>query len=133
MSRAIKDADLLESVALGNNNSTTFTDAIDLGAATPFPVTEVITVQISTTAATGANNKNVNIVIQDSNVNTNANFTNVAAVAALVIPEVGAAYAATTRNIALPPGVRQFIRLRCNTENAGGNATDGTATIRILT
>lgn len=132
MSRAIKDAELQETVALGNNNSTTYSNAIDLGAVTPFPVTDVITVQIATTAATGANNKNVNIVIQDSNVNTNANFANVAAIGILHIPEVGAAYAATTRNIALPPNIKQFIRVRCNTENAGGNATDGNATIRIL-
>lgn len=132
MSHTRKDSGLAVTVALGNNNSTTLSNAIDLGAVTPFPVTDVISVQIATTAATGANNKNVNIVIQDSNVNTNANFTNVAAIGILHIPEVGATYAATTRNIALPPSIRQFIRVRCNTENAGGNATDGNATLRIL-
>jgi len=130
--RAIQDAQLTVNTALGNNNSTTSTNAVDLGAVTPFPVTEHIMVQIVTTAGNGANNKNVNITIQDSNVNTAANFTNIAELAALVIPEVSASYAATTRNVALPPSTRQYVRLLCVTENAGGNATNGTATLKVL-
>ena len=130
--RAIQDAVFSTSTALGNNNSVTSTAALDLGSVTPFPVTERIMAQIVTTAATGANNKNVNVSLQDSNVNTAANFVNIVSLAPLTIPEVSAAYAATTRNIALPPATRQFVRLLCTTENAGGNATDGTATLKIL-
>jgi hypothetical protein len=132
MSRAIRDASLTTAaVVFGVNNSNTSTAAIDLGAVTPFPVTENLTAQIVTTAATnGANNKNVNITVQHSNVNTAANFTNLVT-AALVIPEVGAAYAASTANVALPPNTKQFVRLLCQTENAGGNPNDGTATLRL--
>lgn len=130
--RGIQDAQLTVSSALGNNNSTVSTNGIDLGAVTPFPITEKFTVQIATTAATGANNKNVNITIQHSNVNLAANFTNIAELAPLTIPEVGAAYAATTRNVTLPPSTKQFIRALAITENAGGNATDGTVTLKCL-
>lgn len=130
-SRAIQDATLNANTVLGVNNATTSTAGIDLGATAPFPVTERICAVISTTAGTNAaNNKNVNITIQHSNVNTAANFTNLV-VAALTIPEVGAAYAATTRNCALPPNTKQFVRLLCQTENAGGNPNDGVATLSI--
>ena len=77
--RAIQDTQLTVNTALGNNNSTTSTNAVDLGAVTPFPVTDKITVQIVTTAGNGANNKNVNITIQHSDVDLNANFANMAA------------------------------------------------------
>lgn len=127
-----QDATLIVNTALGDNNATTSTNAIDLGAATPFPTTGQFSVQVVTTVAVGANNKNVNITIQDSNVNTAANFVNIAGLATLTIPEVTATYAATTRNVALPPATRRFIRLLCITENAGGNATNGTATLKLL-
>lgn len=130
--QAQQDANLQVSVALGDNNATTRGNALDLGCATPFPTTGRLTVQIATTAGNGANNKNVNIAIQHSNVNTNANFTNIAELATLIIPEVSGSYAATTRNVALPPSTKQFIRLICVTENAGGNASNGTATLKVL-
>jgi hypothetical protein len=132
MSRAIRDTLLTSNtVVFGVNNSTTSTQALDLGSITPFPVTERFTAQIVTTAATnGANNKNVNITVQHSNVNIAANFTNLIT-AALVIPEVAAGYAASTANVALPPNTKQFVRLLCQTENAGGNPNDGTALLRL--
>jgi len=131
MSRAILDATLSKNTIFGVNNSTTSTNAIDLGAVLPFPVTEGFTAQIVTTAATNAaNNKNVNITIQHSNVNTAANFTNLVK-AALTITEVSTGYAASTANVALPPNTKQFVRLLCQTENAGGNPNDGTATLRL--
>jgi hypothetical protein len=122
---------LSANTVLGTNNATTSTAAIDLGATTPFPVTEKITARIITTAGTNAaNNKNVNITVQHSNVNLAANFTNLVK-AALTIPEVGAAYAASEANVALPPDTKQFVRLLCQTENAGGNPVDGVATLSI--
>ena len=133
--RSIRDSLLSVSTVFGVNNSATSTNAIDLENSNQdaFPVSENITVQIVTTAGTnGANNKNVNISLQDSNVNLAANFTNITGLAPIVIPEVAAGYAATTRNIALPPGVRRYIRARAVTENAGGNPNDGTYTVRVL-
>lgn len=130
--RAIQDAQLQVSTVLGDNASTNRGTALDLGAITPYPVTERLMVQISTTVATGANNKNVNIRIQHANTNANANFINIPTLAIVTIPEVNAAYAATTVNFALPPDTRQFIRLICVTESSGGNASDGAATLKVL-
>lgn len=131
MSRAIRDSLLSANTIFGVNNATTSTAAIDLGATTPYPTTEKFTAQIVTTAGTNAaNNKNVNITIQHSDVNTAANFTNLV-VAALRVPEVSAGYAASTANVTLPPNTKQYVRLLCQTENAGGNPNDGTATLRL--
>lgn len=130
--RAIQDALFTVSTFLGDNASTNRGNALDLGAASPYPVTERITVQISTTAGNGANNKNVNIRLQHANNNANANFVNIPELAILTIPEVSASYAATTANYTLPPGTLQFIRLICVTESSGGNASNGAATLKVL-
>lgn len=133
MPRDIQDALLQVSTALGVNNATTSTAGIDLGASTPYPTTEKFVAQIVTTAGTNAaNNKNVNIRIQHSSVNLAANFVNVPELSPLTIPEVSAAYAATTRNVTLPPSTLQFVRLICVTDNTGGNPNDGVATLKIL-
>jgi len=100
--------------------------------------------EIVTTAGTNAaNNKNVNITIQHSDVNIAANFTNIVAAnlntnsacpmfGPLTIAEVGAVYPAHTVNVALPPHVKQFVRLLVKGEANGGNANDGTVTLKIL-
>lgn len=132
MPRLIQDAILKATTALGNNNSTVNSNALDLGQVTAFPINETIGVQIVTTAGNGANNKNINIRVQHSNVNTSANFTNITELGVLVIPEVSASYAASTLNVSLPPGTKQFIRAQAITENAGGNANNGNVTIKVL-
>lgn len=127
------DGSLQVSTALGINNATTSTNAIDLGAEKPFPTTGRLTVQISTTAsANAANSKNVNITLQQSNVNLAANFANIAELAPIVITANVAALPATTRNIALPPNTAQYLRLLCITENTGGNPNDAVATLSVL-
>jgi len=130
--RAIQDALFTTTVALGDNASTTRGNGLDLGSTTPFPVTERVTIQVVTTAGNGANNKNVNIRLQHANFNANANFVNIPECAIVTIPELNAAYAATTANFALPPSTLQFIRVICVTESAGGNASNGTATLKVL-
>lgn len=130
--RSIQDAQLTVAVALGDNAATTRGNALDLGTATPFPVTEKVTVQIVTTAGNGANNKNVNIRLQHANNNANANFVNIPECAIVTIPELNASYAATTANFTLPPSTLQFIRVICVTESSGGNASNGTATLKVL-
>jgi hypothetical protein len=133
MSRQIQDAALTVTSNFPNAAGTVNTNAIDLGATAPFPVTERITVAIRTTAGTNAaNNKNITVQLQDSDVNTSANFTNIAGVAPLIIPEVAAGYAASALNVALPPGTRQFLRAQIKCESGGGNANDGTATVKLL-
>ncbi len=130
--RAIQDAQFYVSTALGDNASTTRGNAIDLGAVVPYPATERLTVQIVTTAGNGANNKNVNIRLEHSADNANANFVNIPELSILTIPEVSASYAATTRNVALPPATKQFIRTIAVTEVAGGNASNGTVVLKVL-
>ncbi len=126
------DALLTVTTALGDNAATTRGNAIELGAVKPFPTTGRLTVQIATTAGNGANNKNVNIRLEHSADNANANFTNIAELAILTIPEVSASYAATTRNVALPPSTKQFVRTIAVTENTGGNASNGTVVLKVL-
>lgn len=131
--RSIKDADLAKTTTYGNVGFTANGNTLDLGQVLPYPVLEQVMAQIQTTAGTNAaNNKNINITVQHSDVDLNANFANIAELAPLTIMEVATGYAATTRNIALPPGTKRYIRLRIAGEANGGNANDGTATLRLL-
>ena len=124
------DALLSVNTALGDNNATTSTNAIDLGAVNPFPTTGRFSAIIATTLGNGANSKNVNITIQHSAVNTAANFTNITELAPLTIA-ANANYPATTANYALPPSTKRYVRLLCITENTGGNPSNGTATLKL--
>ena len=130
--RSIQDASVQTTIALGNNAITVRGNGLDLGTASPFPSTEKITVHVVTTAGNGANNKNINIRLQHANNNANANFVNIPELAIVTIPEVNALYAATTANFTLPPSTLQFIRLICVTESAGGDATNGNATLKVM-
>lgn len=133
MPRSIQDAELSKTTSYGNVNFTANGNSIDLRAVTPYPVTEKVVARITTTAGTNAaNNKNINITVQHSDVDLNANFTNIAELAPLTILEVGAAYAATERDVMLPPSTKRYIRLRIAGEANGGNANDGTATLKLL-
>jgi hypothetical protein len=131
--KSFKDSSLKQSVALPNAANTTNTSSIDLGSAQGYPVTEKFGVRLSTVAGTGANNKNVTIVFQGSN-EAAANFTNITGPSTVVIPEVATAYAATNRDIMLPPGfAKRYIRVSATGEANGGNAGDtGTMTIELL-
>lgn len=129
----IQDASLSVNTALGANALSTSTNAIDLGAEKPFPTTGRFTVQLAVTAtANGANSKNVNISLQDSDVNLAANFVNIAIIGPWVLAMTTGNIAAATRNIALPPATRQFVRILCATESSGGNPNDATATLSLL-
>lgn len=132
MPRALKDAELNKSIALPNAANTVNTNSIDLETAAPYPTSERFAVRLSTTAATGANDKNITVVLQASN-EASANFTNVAEIAPLVINEGSSAYAATNRDVQLPPGLnKRYIRASATGEANGGNASDGTLSIELL-
>lgn len=131
--REIKDAALKVTAALPNAAATVNTAAIDLGP-TPYPVVEHIQARISTTAATGANNKNINVRLQHS-AEANANFTNIAEFAnpVLTITDAnGAGYPIGVANIALQPSAKRYLRAQATGEANGGNAADGTLTVEIL-
>lgn len=129
---SITDVDLKKSVALPNAGNTVNTNAIDLGATTPFPTTDKISVKISTTAGTAANNKNINVRVMDSA--DNSSFTNVAVIAnpVLLTNETSSSYPASNVVIALPPTIRRYVRATATGEADGGDASDGTLTIEVL-
>lgn len=133
MPRQIQDAELSKTTSYGNVNFTANGNSIDLRAVTPYPVLDRVIGRITTTAGTNAaNNKNINIVVQHSDVDLNANFSNIAELAPLVIQEVSTGYAATERDFAFPPSTKRYVRIRIAGEANGGNANDGTATLKLL-
>lgn len=133
-SRAQKDATLYVSATLPNAANTVNSNAIDLGATTPYPTTENIQVKISNTAALSANTLNINMRLQDS-AEAAANFTNVAQVANPILRTLGAGvlYPAANVVISLPPNVKRYIRVVCTGEANGGDASNGTFAMEALT
>jgi hypothetical protein len=130
--KQIKDLELKAAIALPNAAATVNTAAIDLGQAEPFPVG--VCARISTTAATGANNKNINVRLQHSN-EASANYVNVSEFAnplLTVTDNNSAGYPAGSVNIALQPAARRYIRAQATGEANGGNAADGSLTVEII-
>jgi hypothetical protein len=115
-----------------NAANTVNTSGVDLGATTPYPITEHISVKISNTAATGANTKNVNIRLMDSA--DNSSFTNVAQTANPILRTTDSSgYPASNVIIALPPNIKRYIRATALGEANGGDASDGTFSLEVLT
>lgn len=134
MAHTITDAGLKVTATLPNAANTVNSNAIDLGQTTPFPITEKISVKISHTTATSANTLNMNIRLMES-AEESANFTNVAQLANPILRTTGVStsYAAANVVIALPPNVKRYIRATALGEANGGNASDGTFSIEVLT
>lgn len=132
MPRTIRDGALSVTAAMPNAANTVNTNALDLGSVAPYPVTEVVNCQLTTTAATGANGKKLSFAIQDSA--DGANWANVAGLGAPVcqVQEANGNYAAVTQNIALPAGVRRYVRGSAAGEANGGDASGGRFTVSLL-
>lgn len=129
--RLIQDANCSANVALPNAANTVNTNGIDLGATTPWPITEKIHIKVATTAATGANTKNINVRLMDSA--DNITFANVAtAPNPLLQVTDNSGYAASSATVQLPIGVRRYVRATALGEANGGNAADGTLTVSLL-
>lgn len=131
------DGQLTQSVALPNAANTVNTNAVDLEAAKPFPTTGRFTVNLATTQSTGANSKNINCSIQHTAANSdgtadNGNWANVPELAVKVVSGNAANFPAANVNVALPPTVKRFIRASATGEANGGNASDGTLTVKLL-
>lgn len=131
--RKLVDASLKVSAALPNAANTVNTNSIDLGSSRPFPIGDHFSVQIKTSAATGANAKNLSIVLQHSDEDS-ANFTNIPTLGApaVVITEANTAYAATVKNFALPPDAKRYIRASVTGEANGGDSSNGTLTMQLV-
>lgn len=134
MPHTITDLALKVTATLPNAANTVNTNAIDLGQTTPFPITEKINVKISHTTATSANTLNMNLRLMES-AEESANFTNVAQLANPILRTTGVStsYAAANVVIQLPPNVKRYIRATALGEANGGNASDGTFAIEVLT
>ena len=124
--RRFQDASLNANVALPNAATVFNTAAVDLGKTTPFPITEKFYVTLATTTATGANNKNITVKMQDSA--DNVTFANIAALGSLMVTDNnGAGYP-----VQLPPTTRRYIRGSATGEANGGNAANGTLSVSLL-
>ncbi len=141
-SRNIVDQNYVVTVAMPNAANTVNTSGINLLVATPFPTTETINFQVTTTQATGANSKNVNIVIQHTSANSDgtansAAWANVPQLAAPLVTIAGnatnyPAYTNANGVFKAPPNLLQFVRAQATGEANGGNASDGTLTFQLL-
>lgn len=144
--RLVLDANYIVSVALPNAGNTVNTNALDLfnaGGAVlpntlPFSTTETINVIILTGLATGANSKNINVVLQHTGqLNTGAvdtsNWTNIPTLGAPIKVVAGNAtnYPASTTKTKLPPGTLQFIRAQATGEANGGDASGANLTLEL--
>lgn len=131
--RRLKDNQLISnSAALPNAGNTVNTNIIDLGITTPYPITESIVAQLVTTVSTGANSKNINIVIQDCADTTASNFANIATLRGKVVAGNATNFPASTTNFSLPPNTKRYLRAVAVGEANGGDASDGTFTLSIL-
>ena len=133
MARTRTDALTTVSATLPNAANTVNSNGIDLGATTPFPTTESVQVKLSIGAATGANNKNINIRVMDSADNTT--FANVAVIANPVLRSVdadGSGHSASNVIISLPTTIKRYVRATALGESNGGDSSDGTFAITLL-
>lgn len=131
--RAVRDINYIANIAMPNAANTVNTAGLDLIQATPYPTTEYVIAQILTSAGNGANNKNVNVVIQDSA--DNVTFANIALFAAPILTVTdnnGGGYPVGSANVLLPPSARRYIRAQATGEANGGNAANGTLTFQLL-
>lgn len=129
--RRLQDDSLNKSVALPTGAATANTNSVDLGQATPFPITESFHVKLSTSTAAGANNKNITVKVQDSA--DNSTFANIAAIGALTVTDAnGAGFSAGTLTVSLPPTTRRYVRAQATSEANGGASNNGTLTVDFL-
>jgi len=124
MSRKIQDAELNVSKALPAADANNTTDSIDLGAATPWPTTETIGVDLSVPATPDlVEAKTITFTLEESA--DNSSFAAIAELATLVV--TGAALAAggpaATRTIYLPPSVKRYVRAKAAVLADGGDNT----------
>lgn len=131
--RFTQDALLRAVAALPNAANVVNSNSIDLGANPAFTV-EKVQVLIASTAATGANSKNIGVVLQHSD-EPSANFTNIAELGnplLKITDNANAGYPEGEAVAYLPPSVKRYIRGSALGEANGGNAGDGTFTVALL-
>jgi|SRR3974390_1022071 len=131
--RAIRDINYIANVALPNAANTVNTNALDLIQAVPYPTTQYVIAQVTIAAGNGANNKNINAVIQDSA--DNVTFANVVGLAAPLMVSAdnnGGGLTSNAFGVLLPPTCRRYIRAQATGEANGGNANNANLTLQLL-
>lgn len=126
----LRDANYIKTAALPNAANTVNTNAMDLQQAVPYPVTQMVVLQINTTQSTGANSKNINITVQDSA--DNSSWAAIATLAAKTVAGNAANYPSSSTNYSLPIHTRRYVRASLLGEANGGDASDGTVTAQLL-
>ena len=131
--RRLEDAQEIVTITLPNAANQVNSNAIDLVQTAPFPTTEGIQVKIAWTTALGANNLNINFVLQES-AEAAANFANVSVLPnpAKVLASLNTVYAAGNTVYQLWPTSKRYLRMFAKGETNGGDASNGTATLRLL-
>jgi hypothetical protein len=131
--RAIRDINYIANVALPNAANTVNTAGLDLIQATPYATTQYVIAQVIIGAGNGANNKNVNAVLQDSADNSNwANIVGLAAPLMVSADNNGGGLTSNSFGVLLPPTCRRYIRAQATGEANGGNAANANLTCQLL-
>jgi hypothetical protein len=125
--RLLGDAELIASAALPNADATPPTVTLDLGPQ-PFSAVERIGITLKTTAATAVNAKTLIFTFQHSDAATSG-YGAIAELGAITVIGASTSYAAFTRKVKLPPSIKRYLRVSCQGESGGGNASDGTMTL----
>jgi hypothetical protein len=125
--RAVIDNNFVQVAGLNANAAAaTNTGSIDLQQAVPYPVTEIVNVQVGLSSVSNlmgpANNASINAVLQVSSDNSNwANSTVFATPLLSVAAANNSTFPGGTVNIKLDPGSSRYIRAQF-----AGQATGGT-------
>ena len=131
--RRLHDDELTVTATLPNAANTVNSNSIDLATATPYPVTEGVVVRIDLFGtATGANNKNINIRLQESADDTT--FANVAIVANPCLRNAtinAGGHLSSNIRLSLPIAIKRYIRAVALGEADGGDSSDGTFGIKL--
>lgn len=123
------DSTLTQSVAMANAANTANTNTIALPQSAVRPFTTQFRVIISNTLATGANSKNVTYTLYGSNESNGANAT---ALQAFVVAGNATKHPVSSREITLnPTDAKSYLFASATGEANGGDASDGTLTIKI--
>jgi hypothetical protein len=131
--RALLDQAYIVTASLPVAANTVYTSGLDLLQATPYPVTDRVDVNLVLTGGAGANNKNINVFLQDSA--DNGNWTNTAYLKAPLFQVLDNANTNTNAAnviVKLQPGGQRYIRMGMTGEANGGAGTNGGATLQLL-
>lgn len=132
--KSLLDVNYIVTTLLPNAANNVNSSGLDLQQAVPYPVsTDQVDVQIIIVGGAGANNKNVNVWMEDSA--DNGNWTNTVGLANPLVQVTDNQNTNTGNNtytFKLMPGGRRYIRVALVGEANGGAGTNGSATLQLL-